>query len=101
MPITLRKLQAEIQENLKKRKIEVEVVSQGNKRNQALSEIRISGLTKDLSIADSKIIFYSDTMVAKYAEGNFKICEWIINNFLIRPPYNVYCFISAFDQRYL
>ncbi|MCA0366386.1 MAG: hypothetical protein LCH67_20290 [Bacteroidetes bacterium] len=96
----LNELQVKIQEKLKNRKIDVKVVTQGNKRNQALTEIKITGFTKNGDKADSIIVFYCDTMVAKYAEGNTDVCEWILKNFVKRPNYDVYNKMIPAFRRY-
>ncbi|MBK9509892.1 MAG: hypothetical protein IPO04_10695 [Cytophagaceae bacterium] len=82
MDKVLIKLKSAIEEKLIHRKITVEVFSKNNKRNPSLSEIKLIGHTKEGYKADCRIVFYSDTMVAKFAEGNTDVCEWIMEQFL-------------------
>lgn len=100
MDKVLNKLKSAIEEKLSNRKIKVEIFSKNNKRNQALCEIKVFGQTKDGNKADSRIVFYSDTMVAKFAEGNTDVCEWILKHFLQKPHYDVYDFLLSTRGRY-
>lgn len=100
MDKVLIKLKSAIEEKLVHRKITVEVFSKNNKRNPALSEIKLSGHTKEGYKADCRIVFYSDTMQAKFAEGNTDVCEWIMEHFLQKPHYDVYNFLLSTSGRY-
>jgi hypothetical protein len=95
----LLRLKSEIQGKLSKRNIAIEIHSKAIRENTSLCEIRVSGTTINGISADSTIIFYSDTYLVKFAAGNNDVCEWITNNYLKKPSYDMFNFLSAYSSR--
>ncbi|CAN1532361.1 hypothetical protein MCERE19_01428 [Spirosomataceae bacterium] len=95
----LLRLKSEIQGKLSKRNIAVEIHSRAIRENTSLCEIRVSGTTVNGKSAESTIIFYSDTYLVKFAAGNNDVCEWIANNYLKKPNYDMFNFLSAYSSR--
>lgn len=95
----LLRLKCEIQGKLSKRNIAVEIHSRAIRENTSLCEIRVSGTTVNGASAESTIIFYSDTYLVKFAAGNSDVCEWIANNYLKKPSYDMFNFLSAYSNR--
>lgn len=96
----LAKLKADLESILVPRGLTVAIKSKVQPKAWHQYQIEINGRTKFNTNAYTSINFDSETFRIKFATGNIEICNWIADNFLTRPHYDMFNFGLAYFRRY-